>query len=311
MTDNPLLELGPMPSHHPPRIKANVPMGAVSHMGVSYALVEGFRNLRLDLHVPTSAEGPVPVVVWIHGGAWLFGMRDQAPGEWPENLVLQSAIDAGLAIATIDYRHAREASFPAQLHDAKAAIRYLRSYGAELGIDVERVAVWGESAGGHLAALTALVRDPELEGNEGVTGPSSEVVAAVCYYPVTDAESLPPILESIPAEILEIIIASTGAPPVAPVDILIERSPYSPEEARRLLSPVTHVRSDAPPFLIVHGDEDRAVPIDQGRRLAAALSAVGATAEFVTVPGAGHVFVGADPRPIIEETIVFLRRVLS
>lgn len=311
MTHNPLLELGPMPSHHPPRIRATLPTGAVSHVGLSYAIVEGYRNLRLDIHVPKDAEGPAPVVVWIHGGAWLFGTRDLAPREWPENIVVQSAIDAGLAIATIDYRHARESPFPAQLHDAKAAIRYLRSFGSDLGIDGERVAVWGESAGGHLAALTALVRDPGLEGTEGVTGPSSEVVAAVCYYPVTDVESMPPILESIPADVLEMIIASTGASPLAPDDIVIERSPYPREEARRILSPVNHVRSDAPPFLIVHGEDDHAVPIDQGRRLAAELSAVGATADFVTVPGAGHVFMGVDPRPIIEETIVFLRRVLS
>jgi acetyl esterase/lipase len=273
---------------------------------MTYAVVEGYRHLHLDLHVPRGAEASVPLVIWIHGGAWLFGVRDLLPPEWPQNVIIQSAIDAGIAIATIDYRHSREAAFPAQLHDAKAAVRWLRAFAPELGIDPERIAVWGESAGGHLAALVALVDDPDLEGSVGLTGPSSRIAAAVCFYPVTDVDALPVMSDSLPPRVREAILAAGGALPPEPVDILIEHSAYPRERARRLLSPITHVAAGAPPFLLIHGEDDRLVPMDQSERLAGALSDAGADVTFVTVPGADHVFAGTDPRPQADAAVAFL-----
>jgi acetyl esterase/lipase len=196
---------------------------------------------------------------------------------------------------------------PRALHDAQAAGRYLRHFGGELGLDPERVGVWGESAGGHLAALLALVDDPAFEGREGVTGPSSAVSAVVDYYGVSDAETLPPFAANFPPTWLaELERQGKGAPP-EPLDVLLEFAPYSREEGRRLLSPVSHVRPDAPPFLLIHGEADGLVPIQQSEVLFAALRDAGVDAELVRVPGADHVFLGIDVTPQLERAIVFLR----
>jgi len=297
---------GSIPPFFRPEERAVLPERAESRIGMTYAVVEGYRHLHLDLHVPMDADAPVPLVIWMHGGAWLFGVRDLLPPEWPQNLLVQSALDAGFAIATIEYRHSREAAFPAQLHDAKAAVRWLRAFAAELGIDDERIAVWGESAGGHLAALVALVDEPELEGTVGLTGPSSRVAAAVCFYPVTDVEALPPMADSLPPGVKEAILAGGGDLPREPVDILTEHSPYPREQARHLLSPVNHVTGDAPPFLLIHGEADKLVPLEQSDRLVAALRVAGTDATLITVPGADHVFAGTDPRPQADAAIEFL-----
>jgi acetyl esterase/lipase len=280
-------------------VRAHLPERADSYVGVTYGIELGWRHLLLDLHVPAARTGAVPVVVYLHGGGWLFGARDLFPLGWPPAAVVQGALDAGLAIALVDYRLAREAPFPAQLHDVKAAIRYLRAFGGGLGVDPARVGVWGESAGGHLAALAALVRDPELEGEVGLTGPPSGVSATVCFFPITDVTTMPAM--------------APGAAEfeVEPIDVLLEGSPFPPEEARRLLSPAHHVGADAPPMLLVHGDADTLVPVEQSRLLAERLRDAGAEVEFDVVPEAGHGFAGVDAGPQIERAVQFLARRLA
>ena len=108
------------------------------------------------------------------------------------NQLFDALLAAGLAVATIDYRHALEAPFPAQLHDAKAAVRYLRAHADELGISTERIGVMGESAGGHLAALVGLTAHrADLEGTHGVVGPSSAVDVVVDWYGPADFTTMP------------------------------------------------------------------------------------------------------------------------
>lgn len=302
----------PPPTHLAPgdREKQH-PTGADIHTALTYAWPEGYRPLQLDLHVPTDRTGPVPVVVWIHGGAWLYGTREQPPLAWRPGIVFQSAIDAGLAVASIDYRHSREASFPAQLHDAKAAVRFLRQYAPELGLDPDRIGVWGESAGGHLAALLALVDDPTLEGGEGVTGPSSSVSAIVDFYGVSDVDTLPAFGDNFPPSWREELKRQGKGAPEEPIDVLLANSPYPRDEARRLVSPVNHVTAAAPPFLLIHGEADGLVPIQQSEALFAALQNAGVESELVRVPGADHVFLGTDVTPQIERAIAFLRRQLT
>src|SRR5690242_17802593 len=103
---------GPPPpdTHYPPgQRETQHPRGAELHTALTYSAPDGYRPLQLDLFVPTERSGPVPIVVWIHGGAWLFGTREQPPLAWAPGALFQAAIDAGLAIASIDYRHSREA----------------------------------------------------------------------------------------------------------------------------------------------------------------------------------------------------------
>ncbi len=280
------------------------PAGADVYDALTYSMPNGYRPLQLDLYVPSTRAGLVPVVIFIHGGAWLFGSRELPPEYWPAGSLFSACIEAGMAVASIDYRHSREASYPAQLHDGKAAVRYIRQYGADLGIDTERIAVWGESAGGHLAALIALVSDPELEGREGVVGPSSAVSAVVDFYGVSDVDSLPPFLDSFPPEwVDELERAGQGMPP-EPIDVLLQNTTLP--DARAAVSPVTHVTAAAPAFLLVHGEADGLVPLSQSEKLHAALTSAGASSEFVRVQGADHVFLGTDPVPQITRGVEFL-----
>jgi len=128
---------------------------------------------------------------------------------------------------------------------------------------------------------------------------------------VTDVEALPPMADSLPPGVEEAILAAGGVLPPEPVDILTEHSPYPREQARYLLSPVSHVTGDAPPFLLIHGEADKLVPPEQSNRLAAALRAAGTDVTLITVPGADHVFAGTDPHPQAEAAIAFLLDRLS
>ena len=171
-----------------PRVTAD---GSRRFEGLTYAAPIGYRPLQLDVWVPSSPSRP-PLVVWVHGGAWLFGDRRYLPETLRPNELFDALLDAGLAVATIDYRHSLEARFPAQLHDAKAAVRYLRAYADVLGVDPSRIGACGESAGGHLAALLGLTSTrPELEGALGVVGESSRVDAVVDWYGVADVAAIP------------------------------------------------------------------------------------------------------------------------
>lgn len=306
----PTVEGGFLAPFYPPTVRARHPDRALSFVGVTYAIALGYRNLQLDLHVPLSAsvESPVPVVVWIHGGAWMFGSRELLPPDWELGSVAQLLIDAGIAVASIDYRHAREAPFPAQLHDVKAAIRYLRAFAPELGLDPERVGVWGESAGGHLAALSALVTDPDLEGRLGVKEGHSRVSVAVCFYPVTDFDHMPSGGYEMPEAMRDAVMNDFGEVPTTPEDEILGGSANASEEGRRAISALTYVTAAAPPFLFIHGAEDRGVPPLQSELLSAALADAGVATELVIVPDAAHVFDGVDPMPQLERAVDFLAK---
>jgi acetyl esterase/lipase len=256
--------------------------GSKRYEGVTYAAPEGYRPLQLDVWVPASATPP-PLVVWIHGGAWLFGDRRYLPETLRPNQLFEELINAGLAVATIDYRHAREAQFPAQLHDAKAAIRYLRAYADVLGVNTSRIGVWGESAGGHLAALVALTAQrPELEGTLGVLDESSAVDAVVDWYGPADLTTSPPpdgVVQP-PPELLP-----------APHDILVGGQD---QNAYAAASPISYVTPAAPPFLLVHGTEDTIVRYLHSEVLARALTEAGVPVQLVPVEGADHIFNGHD-----------------
>lgn len=295
-----------------PRNEVPAPRGADAWLGLDYSIVAGFRALELDVYVPTSRSGAVGAVLWIHGGAWLYGDRRFPPEYWPGGALFQSLIDAGLAVATIDYRHSREAPFPAQLHDAKAALRYLRTFAADFDIDPARIGVWGESAGGHLAALLALTPDaPELEGDGGVPGRAGGVTAVVDFYGVSNLATMPSLLDTFPPEWIEQLRAAGGSVPPDPMQILLDGSPIPEADRERAASAVSWVTPSAPPFLLVHGEADTIVPFQQSVELRDRLDEAGASVELVAVPDADHVFLGVDPVPLIERGTAFLRRHLG
>ncbi|SOD98181.1 alpha/beta hydrolase [Blastococcus haudaquaticus] len=290
----------PPPAHEQPLPAALPgPDGTRLLLGVPYAAIPGLRPLELDLHLPAESGGPVPVVVFLHGGGWRMGSRHAAGPMYrgasptPFELVAQ----AGIAVASVDYRLSGEATFPAQLHDAKAAVRWLRTRAAELGIDPTRIAAWGESAGGHLAELLGLVTDPALEGDVGFAGQSSHVSTVVAWYAPSDVAAVSTDLGTDPADATTREALLLGAP-----------ARDVPELAAQA-SPISHVSAAAPPFLLLHGAADQLIPPVQSERLHDALTAVGVDSVLELFEGANHMWLGspAAAQAALERTIDELR----
>jgi acetyl esterase/lipase len=287
------------PRFFPPPDPQPWPDGSRHFSGVTYALLIGFRPLQLDVWVPQTSEPP-PVVMWIHGGAWLFGDRRYLPETLRPNQLFDELLAAGLAVASIDYRHSLEAQFPAQLYDAKAAVRYLRAHADVFGVDASRMGVMGESAGGHLASLVGLTGErADLEGDIGVVGPPSAVDAVVDWYGPAELGSFPlrqpppPIAAQLPPEKRR-----------SPEDLLLDGVDGA---MRAAASPVNNVTPQAPPFLIIHGTADLVVPYAQSEILAKALTVAGVPVELVTVEGADHVFDGyADVDGLVRRSVNYL-----
>jgi acetyl esterase/lipase len=261
-----------------------LPPGVKAIRDVEYARVDG-RSLRLDLYLPTSVSKPAPVIVFIHGGAWRAGSKATCP-------IVQLA-GRGFAIVSIDYRLTDKAVFPAQIHDCKGAIRWVRAHAREYGFDPDRVGVWGNSAGGHLVALLGTsggIR--ELEGNVGGNLEHSSRVQAVADFCGPTSFRLEDLkgLEG----------ASERRTPGAVVSLLGGTVQEKPELAR-LASPMSFVSPDDPPFFIAHGEQDPTVPVGQARILAAALKKAGVAVTLHIDPKAGHGIGTAETRRMAED----------
>jgi acetyl esterase/lipase len=272
----------PRPAHDAPLPAERLgPEGTRLLPGVPCAAIPGVRPLELDLYLP-AGEGPHPAVVFQHGGGWRLGNRHGPGPGFADPAPFELVAQAGIAVASIDYRLSGEARWPAQLHDAKAAVRWLRARSAELGVDPVRIAAWGESAGGHLAELLGLTPDDAtLEGEVGLTGPSSGVSAVVAWYAPSD---------------LATVAADTGVDPADPatrVALLLGAPAPSVPELAAQASPITHVSPSAPPFLLLHGEDDRLIPCVQSVRLHTALVEAGVTAEILLYEGADHMWLGS------------------
>lgn len=274
--------------------------------GVEYATVPGFRPLLLDLYLPV-LDGPRPAVVFIHGGGWGLGSRASV-GPTLDTLrpgLFERLADAGLAVATVDYRLTGEAIFPAQLHDVKAAVRWLRREAARLAIDADRIVAWGASAGGHLAALLGLTSGVlELEGEVGVTQASAAVCAVVDWYGPTDLLAL--VEQGDPDGPME--HDSEASPEGSLIGGAVSQNPAR----ARAASPITYVHADAPPFQIKHGGADRAVPFVQSCALAQALTDVGVRVDLQIVDGSDHMWIGADDiEAIVQSSLEFVLEVTA
>lgn len=230
----------------------------------------GIRPLELDLWLPEEQQGPLPVIVYIHGGGWRTGTRTEMGPRFRHWSPSPFACLArtGFAVASLDYRLTGEAIYPAQLEDVTAALAWLNARADALGLDTARTVTWGESAGAHLAALLAL---------------TVPVGGCVAWYGPTDLTTLP--AQSRPG-------AYDPADPTTREALLIGAAITKAPDRARAASPVTHVTADAPPFLILHGTDDALIPLAQGEQLAAALREAGAHVDFRPVPGADHVWAG-------------------
>ncbi len=242
------------------------------HPDLEYAH-SGQRPLLLDLYLPATQASPTPVVVWLYGGAWRAGNKS--------NPQFRAVVDHGYALAAIDFRNSPEATFPAQAHDIKAAIRYLRANAQQYGLDPARFAIGGYSSGGHLAALVGVSNgNRELEGNLGQhLDTSSDVQAILDYAGPTNFET---ILYQSTAHGVNVREPSLALLLGKPVD------DPTVQDLARLASPVHQVHAGSPPLLVMHGMQDNQVPINQPMELQAVYQAQGLHVESVWIPQATH-----------------------
>lgn len=287
------VDIPPFPVFDAPGVPQEVSDASAVHREVTYARAIGFRPLKMDIWVPRQATGAVPLVVWVHGGAFQLGDRRELPPTFAPDSVFRLLNEAGIACATVDYRHCLEAPFPAQLHDLKAAVRYLREFAGDLGIDPERFGAWGESAGGHLVALLGLTASREdLHGGLGAQGHPSGISAVVDFYGVSSLVDIPPT-DTLKGLFPPALTAAVPAGmPMQPAYMLVGGS--DDPVLLAAASPVSYVTAGAPPFLLIHGDRDGLVPHSQTDLLAAALADAGVEHEVVTIKGADHCFFGAE-----------------
>ncbi len=252
---------------------AEIPPGVKAELNIPY-VENGHKRQVLDLYVPEEkSDKPLPLVIWIHGGAWFAGNRAQPP--------MLYLVPKGFAVASLDYRFSQDAIWPAQINDCKAAVRFLRTNAAKYNLDPDHFGVGGDSAGGHLAAMLGTTGDvKELEGDLGNPDVSSQVQAVLDWFGPTDFTQI--------------------AQQSGPKSLLKHDDPHSPEarllggplaeklELAKTANPITYIDKKTPPFLIMHGDSDRVVPLGQSVILAKALIDAGAEVTMKTVPGADH-----------------------
>lgn len=235
---------------------------------LKFASVDG-KDLLLDLYLPEEAKDS-PLVIWIHGGGWRGGSKDGCSLKW--------LTEHGYSIASISYRLTQQAKFPAQIHDVKAAVRWLRANADKYGYDPERIAVAGSSAGGHLAAMLGVSSGvKELEGKVGENlDQSSDVSAVVNFFGASDfilrSQTQPERANAVGSVVYDLI--------GGPANVMIEEAV--------LASPVYHVTSDDPPMIILHGVDDKTVLVDQAVRMFEGYLGSNLQVELHALEGLGH-----------------------
>jgi acetyl esterase/lipase len=225
----------------------------------------GHVRQTLDLYMPV-ADHPVPLVVWIHGGAWKLGSKD-----W---INIGYLTQQGYAIASVDYRFSGDAKFPAQIQDCNTALNFLVANAGSLGIDPKRLVMGGGSAGSHLALLLGLARGEKVFGADSAIQP----LAILDFFGPVDLISM--LEETAQGQAREEAEDAFHR--------LLGASVAMRPDLARLASPITYVGPGNPPVLILHGDQDVSVPYRQSQQLHARLTQAGISNKLITVKGVGH-----------------------
>jgi len=263
------------------------------HRDIEFAQGGGI-PLHLDIYAPKSSA-PLPVVIWIHGGGWKQGSKDDR--------TFFNITNLGFALVCIDYRLSQQAIFPAQIYDCKAAIRWVRANAATYHLNPDKIGVVGGSAGGHLVALLGTTNNnPQVEGDEGPKGVSSAVQCVVDYFGPTDFTTIEQQATPQQNAILDPMLDQLfGGPTPQKTDLAT------------MASPLHFVDGNASPFLIIHGDHDTIIPLQQSIDLDAALKKAGVYSDLHVIKNGAHGF--ADPQAYdpaaYDATIQFLKKYLA
>jgi acetyl esterase/lipase len=254
---------------------------------IVYAETDG-KKLQLDIYKPKAPKEPY-LIVWVHGGAWNTGSKENPP---------LGLLPFGYALASVDFRASTEKPFPADVHDIKAAIRFLRANASKYGYKSDKIIIWGSSSGGHLAALVATTNNNEtLEGKLGnFTTTSSSVQACIDFYGPTNFLTI--LNQSTPHGL------NVRLPALA---ILLGKPLDQVTELAKLASPVYQVDANDPPLFIVHGEQDIQVPINQSIELMSAYKSKGLRVQIEFIPNAGHSDPAYAKKELMEKIAQFLK----
>ena len=250
------------------------------------------RPLLADLYLPQGIERSLPVILWLHGGAWRFGDRKLGPD------LTRYFAQSGFAMASIDYRLSTETTFPAQIEDVKTAIRWLRSIAARYRLDEEQVGLWGSSSGGHLAVLAATSGRGTFESAEHSDYSSSVQAVVDGYGPIDflqmDSHRDPSGKPSDDPESIQLPVGMRTADADSPESLLLGAPIQTCPDRVREANPITYAKAGLPPFLILHGLSDTVVPVHQSELLYSALAGYGNDVTLCLVEGLGHGFLNRN-----------------
>jgi acetyl esterase/lipase len=277
-------------------------LGVAKMEDIIFSAPSGFRPLTLDIYAPelhwSNPGQSLPVVIWIHGGAFSMGSRKLLPNFLDQANFFKMLTDHGFLVASIDYRHSGESVWPAQIIDVRNAIRWIRKNSERLGADETRMATWGESAGGHLSTMAGILGD-QASASDQPNEISAAVAAIVDWYGPTDFARMD---DQAPAN-----SAMSHDDPESPESLLLGVPVQLAQELVDSANPISYINDDMPPILIRHGRIDRFVPFGQSQLLAEALSEAGVEFVFHPTSDTDHVFEKyPNPEEFIHEAIAFL-----
>ncbi|MBN1372634.1 MAG: alpha/beta hydrolase [Anaerolineaceae bacterium] len=275
------------------------------HLDVSYAEISPAQ--KLDIYVPESGDAPFPVILAVHGGAFMMGDKGDV-----QVLPMLAGLKRGYAVVSINYRMSGEALFPALVHDIKAAVRWVRGKAARYGFDGGRIAAWGGSAGGYLSAMVGVTEGvAELEDlSLGHAEQSSRVQAVVDWFGPTDFLKMD-------EQVAVVTRGDSGPFPHnaadSPESLLLGAQITNIPEKVRAANPEMYVRADVPPFFIQHGTQDTTVPPLQSVNFAAKLAQVAGPerVRLELLEGAGHADAAFNKRENVKKVLDFLDEVMG
>ena len=253
------------------------PEGVMALADVEFSRIERFRPLTLDVYLPSERLEPKPLIVYVHGGGWRGGHTRQSGAFADFPAVLAELASRGYVVASVEYRLSGEAPFPAALDDVRSAIRYLKANAGQYGIDTSRTGIFGGSAGGQLAILEAVTCGAGPSGEDKSNAEVSDCPqAAAGWYGIYDFPAMP----QVPGRQAEYDYLGCG--------------PGACSEQQDAASAVAHLDAKDPPILLLHGTDDKVVPVGQSEELARRLRAANVPVEIEVIPGVGHSWIGAD-----------------
>ncbi len=270
------------------------PKGTVLYGNILYAN-DTLKKHLLDVYLPATGKSSYPVVIWIHGGAWMSNDKYADMGYMAQTL--KSLIDSGYAVASIDYRWSTQAIFPAQIQDCNQALEFLYQNASKYKLDRNRFALMGFSAGGHLANLLGLSNDNKVKDfYASGERPHFKIKLVLDFYGPSDFFTLK---------------GNDNKDPYNPITLLLGGMVSDKTSLAKEASPVTYIDKNDPPFLIVQGEKDESVNPDQSISLNSKLNAAGVKSEVIIVPGAPHYGVMFDAENIRDRIFYLLGKYLK